>query len=356
MENHSPTKDGAALMAPPAEERLETGRLLPYLAAHFPVSGRPEIFRFAGGHANLTYLLRYGEQEFILRRPPLGKVPPGAHDMAREHRVLSRLGAAFPLAPRSLLLCEDASVIGATFMIAERRRGLNIALDLPEALHGRPALNRRIGEMLIDVLADLHAVDVASVGLEGLGRPEGFVRRQFDGWAKRWEAALDRPYPQTERLLLWLEAHLPAPQRAALLHNDYKLDNLLVDPEDPAVPVAVLDWDMCTLGDPLLDLGYLLNYWGEAGDPQAWIAAASMPTWREGFLSRAEAVARYSARTGLDCAGIGWYQVFTAFKLAVIIQQIYIRFLRGQTTDARFAVFGGRVAALIDKACVMAGV
>lgn len=346
--------DGATLLPPPEEERLETARLLPYLAAHLAVSGTPEVFRFAGGHANLTYLLRYGAAEFILRRPPLGKVPPGAHDMAREHRVLSRLGAAFPLAPRSLLLCEDAAIIGAPFMVAERRRGLNIAHDLPEPFRAQPALARRMGEMLIDVLADLHAVDVASVGLEGLGRPEGFVRRQFDGWAKRWEAALDRPYPQTERLLPWLEAHLPAPQRAALLHNDYKLDNLLLDPADPARPVALLDWDMCTLGDPLLDLGYLLNYWGEAGDPPGWRAAASMPTWRAGFPTRAEAVARYAARTGLDCAGIGWYQVFTAFKLAVIIQQIYIRFLRGQTSDPRFAVFGERVAALIDKACAMA--
>lgn len=349
-------EDGAALVAAPAEERLDLARLLPYLAAHLPVAGEPEVFRFAGGHANLTYLLRYGSADYILRRPPLGPLPPGAHDMAREHRVLSRLYRAFPLAPRSLLLCEDVSVIGAIFMVAERREGLNILLDLPVAWQGRPALNRRIGEMLIDVLADLHAVDVAAVGLGDLGRPEGFVRRQFDGWAKRWMAALDRPYPQTAALLAWLEAHLPAPQRATLLHNDYKLDNLLVARDDPARAVALLDWDMCTTGDPLLDLGYLLNYWGEAGDPPDWIAAASMPTWREGFPTRAEAVARYAARTGLACGGIAWYQVFTAFKLAVIIQQIYIRYLRGQTSDARFATFGERVAALIDKACVMAGV
>ena len=141
-----------------------------------------------------------------------------------------------------------------------------------------------------------------------------------------------------------------------MIEDDFKLDNLLVDPDDPAVPVAVLDWDMCTTGDPLLDLGYLLNYWGQPDDPAEWIAAASMPTWRPGFPSRAEAIARYSARTGLNCSGIAWYQAFTAFKLAVIIQQIYIRFLRGQTADQRFAGFGVRVGALIDKARVMVGI
>jgi aminoglycoside phosphotransferase (APT) family kinase protein len=329
--------------------------LTPYLAANLPgASGTPELFRFAGGHANLTYLLRMGTTEYILRRPPLGPVPAGAHDMTREHRVLSRLYQAFPLAPRSLLLCEDQSIIGATFMVAERRRGLNIMLDMPAHLQNRPDLNRRIGDMLIDVLADLHAVDTTSVGLADLGRPDGFVQRQLDGWTRRWAAALDRPYPETEALLSWLAAHLPAPQRATLLHNDYKLDNLLLDPDDPAIPVAVLDWDMCTTGDPLLDLGYLLNYWAEPEDHADWIAAAAMPTWRPGFPTRSEAIARYSARTGLDCSGIAWYQAFTAFKLAVIIQQIYIRFLRGQTNDQRFATFGARVEALIRKARVMA--
>ena len=349
-------EDGAALVVPPAEEALDLTRLGPWLRAQLGVEGEVETFRFAGGHANLTYLLRAGGQEFILRRPPLGPVPAGAHDMRREHRVLSRLNPVFPLAPRSLALCEDESVIGAIFMIAERREGLNILLDMPAHLQGRPDLNRRIGEMLIDVLADFHAVDAEAAGLGDLGRPEGFMQRQLDGWTKRWAVALDRDYPQTEALLGWLRDRMPAPQRAGLVHNDFKLDNLLVAHDDPARPVALLDWDMCTRGDPLSDLGYLLNYWGEAGDPPDWIAAASMPSWRPGFPTRAEAIGRYAARSGLDCAAIGWYQVFNAFRLAVIIQQIYIRYLRGQTSDARFAAFGGRVAALIDKACVLAGV
>lgn len=349
-------EDGAALVAPPAEEALDLARLAPWLRANLGLDGPIETFRFAGGHANLTYLVRAGGQELILRRPPLGPVPAGAHDMRREHRVLSRLNPAFPLAPRSLALCEDEGVIGAIFMIAERREGLNILLDMPAHLQGRPALNRRIGDMLIDVLADFHAVDAEAAGLADLGRPEGFMQRQLDGWAKRWAAALDRPYPQTDALLAWLSGRLPPPQRASLVHNDFKLDNLLVSHADPAIPVALLDWDMCTRGDPLSDLGYLLNYWGQADDPPAWIAAASMPSWRPGFPTRAEAIARYAARSGLDCGAVGWYQVFNAFRLAVIIQQIYIRYLRGQTSDARFAAFGTRVAALIDKACVLAAV
>jgi aminoglycoside phosphotransferase (APT) family kinase protein len=348
-------EDGAALVAPPTEERLDLTRLEPFLRANLPKTEGPlTTFRFAGGHANLTYLLRFGDgEEYILRRPPLGPIPPGAHDMKREHRVLSRLHPAFKLAPRSLLLCEDDSLIGAIFVITERRRGLNILLDMPERYRGQPALNRRIGDMLIDRLVELHRVDAEAVGLGDLGRPEGFVQRQLEGWAKRWAAALDHPYPQTEPLLAWLRRGLPKPQGAGIVHNDWKLDNLLLDPADPATPTAVLDWDMCSRGDPLLDLGYLLNYWAEPADPPPWIAAAAMPTWYPGFPTRAEAIARYAAASGLDLSGIGWYQVFTAFKLAVIIQQIYIRYLRGQTTDQRFADYGQRVATLIDKAMVM---
>jgi aminoglycoside phosphotransferase (APT) family kinase protein len=348
-------EDGAALVPLPAEEALDLTRLEPLLRATLPnAEGGLATFRFAGGHANLTYLLRFeGGGEYILRRPPLGPVPRGAHDMRREHHVLSRLNRVFPLAPRSLVLCEDESVIGAVFMVAERRTGINILLDMPARYRDRPALNRRIGEMLIDRLAELHRIDAGAADLADLGRPEGFVERQFEGWAKRWHAALDRPYPQTDALLAWLRGRLPRPQRAGIVHNDWKLDNLLLDPHDPATPTAVLDWDMCSRGDPLLDLGYLLNYWAEPADPAPWIAAAAMPTWRPGFPTRAEAVARYAAASGLDVSGIGWYQVFTAFKLAVIIQQIYIRYLRGQTTDARFADYHRRVASLIDKAMVM---
>ncbi|MHA1154366.1 MAG: phosphotransferase family protein [Alphaproteobacteria bacterium] len=291
----------------------------------------------------------------MLRRPPLGPIAPSSHDMTREHRVLANLWRVYPLAPRSYLLCADEAVIGAPFHVMERRHGIVIRDDLPVRFQGDPGLARRIGATIVDALADLHKVDPAAAGLGELGRPEGFVERQLAGWTRRWHAAKAADDPRLDAVAAWLEANRPPAQAAALLHNDPKLDNMMVGAVDPGHAVAVLDWDMCTRGDPLMDLGYLLTFWGEAGDPEPWIAAASMPTWREGFPSRAEAIQRYAEATGFDLGTIQWYHVFGTFKIAVVLQQIYIRFVRGQTQDQRFAPFGDRVAALIDKAAVLAG-
>lgn len=348
--------EAAELIDERPDERLDMSRLDPYLRAHLPEArGLLSVRQFGGGKANLTYLLRFGDTEFVLRRPPLGPIPPGAHDMRREHRVLSVLHRCYPLAPQSLLLCEDESVIGAVFVVEERRHGFVIRDDIPPEFAGRPELNRRIGETLIDALADLHLVPPDRVGLGDLGRPEGYLERQLAGWSRRWHAA--QGGEQTERsgaamapVLDWLGAHLPQSGAAALLHNDYRLDNCLLDAADPGRIEAVLDWDMCTQGDPLADLGYVLNYWVEPSDPPEWREIAAMPTWRDGFLSRSEAVRRYAARTGFAVDAIGWHQVFAAFKLAVIIQQIYIRFVRGQTQDQRFRHYYRRVLGLVDKA------
>ena len=348
--------EAAELIDERPDERLDTSRLEPWLRAHLPgADGELSVQQFFGGKANLTYLLGFGETEFVLRRPPLGAIPPGAHDMAREHRVLSRLWRRYPLAPRSLLLCEDASVIGAVFIVEERRHGFVIRDDIPAEFAGRPALNQRIGEALIDAVADLHRVPPAEVGLGDLGRPEGYVERQLAGWVKRWQAAqggeeAERSAALWAPVLDWLGAHVPASGAAALLHNDYRLDNCLLDSADPGRIVAVLDWDMCTQGDPLADLGYVLNYWVEPDDPPEWREIAAMPTWREGFPSRADAIQRYAARTGFDVGAVGWHQVFAAFKLAVIIQQIYIRFVRRQTQDQRFRYYYRRVLGLAEKA------
>jgi aminoglycoside phosphotransferase (APT) family kinase protein len=355
----------AELIAERPDERLDTTRLEPYLRAHLPgAEGELTVAQFHGGKANLTYLLRFGAgesvREFVLRRPPLGPIPPGAHDMRREHRVLSALHRRFPLAPQSLLLCEDESIIGAVFIIEERRRGFVIRDGIPAEFAGRPKLNRRIGFALVDALADLHSVDPNDIGLGGLGRAEGYLERQLSGWTRRWEASLGGPEEAESRaamapVLDWLARSLPKERAGALLHNDYRLDNCLLDTGDPARIVAVLDWDMCTQGDPLADLGYLLNYWVDPGDDRAWREIASMPTWRDGFPSRAEAIARYAACTGSDVGDILWYQVFAAFKLAVIIQQIYIRYVRGQTQDRRFATYATRVIGLANKAQALIG-
>lgn len=353
--------EAAELIAERPDERLDTARLEPYLRAHLSgTEGELSIAQFHGGKANLTYLLRFGGREFVLRRPPLGPIPPGAHDMRREHRVLSVLHRRFPLAPQSLLLCEDESIIGAVFIVEERRHGFVIRDDIPAEFAGRHELNRRIGFALVDALADLHRVDPAEIGLDGLGRVEGFLGRQLSGWMRRWEASLGgqeeaRSRAEMAPVLDWLARRRPAERAGALLHNDYRLDNCLLDTGDPARIVAVLDWDMCTQGDPLADLGYLLNYWVEPGDDPEWRQIASMPTWRDGFPSRAEAIRRYGERTGSDVGEILWYQVFAAFKLAVIIQQIYIRYVRGQTQDARFASYWRRVLGLARKAQALIG-
>ena len=349
-------RDDPELIQVRADERLATSRLEPYLRARLPgAEGTLELSQFGGGHANLTYLLRFGESEYVLRRPPLGPIAPSSHDMSREHRVLAGLSRVFELAPRSYLLCEDEEIIGAPFHVMERRHGTVIRGGLPARFQGDPELNRRIGEMIVDVLAELHRVDPRAAGLAGLGRPEGFAERQLAGWTKRWHAAKDRDDPRVDAVAAWLARERPAPQGVSLLHNDYKLDNMIVGAEDPACAVAVLDWDMCTRGDPLMDLGYLLTFWGEAGDPPSWIEGASMPSWHEGFPKRAEAVERYARATGFDLGAVNWYHVFGVFKIAVVLQQIYIRFLRGQTQDARFAVLGTRVSALLDKASAMTG-
>ncbi|MBV8602892.1 MAG: phosphotransferase family protein [Candidatus Eremiobacteraeota bacterium] len=333
-----------------ADERLDAPRLEAYLRERLPEADGPfSLAQFGGGHANLTYLVRFGASEYVLRRPPLGPVAPSAHDMRREHRVLSRLYRAFPLAPRSFLECTDPAILGADFHVMERRSGTVIRREIP-ARFDEPATCARIGEALIDTLAALHSVDATSVGLEGLGKPEGYVERQVEGWIRRWEAAKDRDHPYSSELIAWLRAHLPRSQAVALVHNDYKLDNLLVDPDDPARIVAVLDWDMCTRGDPLMDLGYLLDYWVEAGDDPDWIRAAAMPSHRPGFMRRRDAAERYARATGMDLGELHWYVVENLFRTIVIVAQIYIRYLRGQTQDRRFSSFGERIGLLFEKA------
>lgn len=344
----------AELIAPRVGEELDTSRLEPYLRQHLPGAEGPMALRqFGGGHANLTYELRFGPREYVLRRPPLGPIAPSAHDMKREHRVLAALPDIYPWAPRSYLYCGDAGIIGAEFHVMERRHGIVIRSELPEAVKRDPRLARRIGEMMVDTLAALHTADPAAAKLGDLGRPEGYAARQLEGWTKRWHAAKDKDLPRVDEMAAWLSRHLPKPQRVSLLHNDFKLDNMIVDRDDPGIAVAVLDWDMCTRGDPLMDLGYMLNYWSEPKDDLAWRQAAFMPTWYPGFPSRAEAVERYAQKTGLALDEVLWYHVFGVFKLTGVIQQIYIRYLRGQTADARFATFGKRVATLAEKGCAL---
>ncbi len=332
------------------EERLDVARLEPYLRDHLPeTTGDFSLRQFGGGHANLTYLVAFGAREYVLRRPPLGPVPKHAHDMRREHAVLSKLYAAFPLAPRSYHLCTDHAIVGSDFVVEERKTGIAIRRDLPDRYREDPAFARRLGDALIDTLARLHRVDPTAAGLAELGRPEGYVARQLEGWTARYEDARTEGSADASALVAWMRERMPPSPAATIVHNDYKLDNLLLDPLDPARITAVLDWDMCTLGDPLMDLGYMLALWPEAGDPAAFRVGA-MPTWRAGFPTRTEAIARYAERTGFDVTHARWYHVFNVFRFAGILQQIYKRYVLGQTHDERFRDFGDAVNGLIAVA------
>ncbi len=342
---------------PPRQgEELDTGAVAAWVKGRLPGSDRTlEISQFGGGHANLTYCLRFGSGvsavEYVLRRPPLGPVAPGAHDMAREYRALSVLYQAFRYAPRAFAHCSDESVIGAPFFVMERRRGVVVRGGVPEIFGGGrdPRANRKLSEVVIDVLAEFHAVDPRPLGLEKLGRdPERFLDRQIGGWSDRWERSRVDDVPVADEVAQWLRDELPESSTPTLLHNDWRLDNMAVAEDDPGRCAAVFDWDMCTLGDPLCDVGTLLSQWGDPGDPSA--AFSPMPSTTPGWLSRAQAAERYAARSGRSLAGFDYYLVFGTFKMAVVLQQIYVRYHRGQTKDDRFAGMGDAAVQLFRLA------
>ncbi len=338
-----------------AEERFDEARLADYLRNRLPGSHQPLAVRqFARGKANLTYLLSYGEPgaavEYVLRRPPLGPVSPGSHDMAREFRVLSTLWRAFPMAARAHLFCDDESVLGTPFFVMERRRGVVVQGAVPPEFGGGEDArsNQKLSEVVVDTLAEFHAVEPASAGLADLGRPEGFVERQMQGWIGRWRRACHEANPLVDELAGWLEKTMPSSPPATLLHNDWRLDNMAVDPGDPGRCVAVYDWDMCTQGDPFADVGTLMACWFDPDEQSIFLDP--MPTRSPGFMTRREAVSRYGQKSGRDISGMDWYVVFGTFKLGVILQQIYIRWLRGQTRDKRFSTMGKDAARLFELA------
>jgi aminoglycoside phosphotransferase (APT) family kinase protein len=355
------------LIGPAADTRdvrepLDWPRLETYLRDHLSGTAVPgldlsrpmEFEQFPGGHSNLTYLVRFGGCELVLRRPPFGPIPPTAHDMAREHRWLDALHPLFPLAPRAYHFCGDAGVIGAIFYLMERRRGVVVRSEEPEAIADRPETRRRVSAALVDALVDLHAIDVARSGLLALGKPAGFVERQVRGWTGRWQKSKTGEIPEMDALAGWLLQRMPPdPDRPSVVHGDFKLDNVMLDATDLARLVAVFDWEMCALGDPLVDVGILLAYWTKSEPPEHRDALTSI-TDRPGWFTREEIVERYAARSGRDLSNIHFYDTFALFKIAVVIQQIYSRYARGQTDDPRFAHFDVRVAHLARQAAALA--
>jgi aminoglycoside phosphotransferase (APT) family kinase protein len=323
-------------------------------AAPSPDPAHLHVEQFPAGHSNLTYLLRSSDWEAVLRRPPLGPVAPRAHDVAREFHILRRLHPVFTLAPRPFVLCEDVSVIGAPFYLMERRRGLVLDQDLPANWTPDPALHRAIAESLVRVLVELHAVDWRAAGLCEVGRPEGYLQRQVTGWIERLRRSATTDLSEAEELLAWLGTRVPQSPPATVIHNDYKLNNVLLDPADPRRVTAVLDWEMATVGDPLSDLAQLLVYWTEPAESELMGGLKSV-TAEPGFPRRDEIRNLYASLSGRDVSQLHWYLAFAYFKVGVIIQQIYYRWYKGQTHDERFAGHGVVAANLIRHAAKVAG-
>jgi aminoglycoside phosphotransferase (APT) family kinase protein len=348
------SKDSTAVRS---GEELDVVSLTNYVRQHllsdFGQKGSIEVEQFPGGHSNLTYLIRIGRDEFVLRRPPVGPVAPTAHDMPREYKLLSVIHPHFSLAPRPVLLCEELDVIGVPFYLMERRGGLIVRQKLPPQLDDLQ-LRRRLSESVVDTLAALHHVDIETTGISQIGKPNGFVARQVYGWADRWHRSKTSELAEMDQVVEWLSDRLPADSagKATIVHNDFKLDNLMLDETDPSRIVAVLDWEMSTVGDPLIDVGLLLSYWTMQGSDQT--SSLRAVTNGPGWLTREEMIERYEQQSGRSLSLIVFYETFARFKVAVVIQQIYFRYVRGQTKDERFRNFDALVRELATDALELA--
>ncbi len=325
----------------------------PYLATALGDQrwSRVTVDLIAAGMSNLTYVVTpeggTADDAVILRRPPTGAVLATAHDMAREHRVISALGGTAVPVPRTLHLCTDTSVLGAPFYVMEKVTGVHVVDSLPPGYADEPAQRRAIGDGLVDVLADLHAVDPASVGLADFGRPEGFTARQVRRWGKQWDATRDRDRPNMDALAARLAETVPATQRSGVVHGDYRLDNCLLDPDTPGGIRAVLDWEMSTLGDPLTDIGMLFVYWPEAGEdpPAVQSAVTALP----GFPTRREIAERYAQRSGLDLTDLSWYVGFAYFKFAAIVAGIVARSAAGAMAGKDTSGYAERIDGCVER-------
>ena len=328
----------ADLRGPEDSVKLDWPAVRAYLARHgMRLDKDPPPRQFAGGLANLNYLIHLDGAPAVLRRPPMGELPAGAYDMAREHRILSRLPDALPFVPRSLHLCDDPSVCGQRFQILEYKPGLVIREDIPPELLRRPRLGERLSEVLLETIAAIHGVDTAAIGLDTLGRPDGFLARGVSGWMQRgWAAREEGTDLLHKEIGAWLERHIVPDGKPGLLHNDFKLNNIILNPDDLS-PVAVVDWDQGTRGDPLFDFCTLLSYWLHPTDPWAMHDMKQMPAVEAGLCPRLDAVAWYARITGRDVSNILFHRVITMYKLSVIFLQLGLRYRTGATSEPRYA-------------------
>jgi aminoglycoside phosphotransferase (APT) family kinase protein len=334
------------------EDRLETGSIDAFLKQHLSgLKGPPAILQFPGGASNLTYLIRYGERELVLRKPPVGVKAKSAHDMLREARIMAALKPHYPFVPTVLISCDDPAVLGSDFYVMERLRGIILRQDLPAGLDLDTVAVRQLCLDFIDRLIELHHIDVSHPQVAAIGKGEGYIARQVTGWSQRWLQALATDTDPVEDVMGWLAKKQPAGENAiCVIHNDYRFDNVVLDAAHPLEIVGVLDWEMTTLGDPLMDLGGSLAYWVQADDDAMFHSLRRQPSHVPGMLTRREIVDYYGERTGWSVENFDFYEVFGLFRLMVILQQIYRRFLLGQTTNPRFADFGD-AAAYLGRRC-----
>jgi aminoglycoside phosphotransferase (APT) family kinase protein len=328
-------------------EELNAENLQSFLRENFNAKAEEiEISQFPSGSSNLTYLVKIAGQQFVLRRPPFGNTVKSAHDMKREFEVLSKLSKVYQPAPKPLIFCGDETIIGSEFYLMERRTGLIIRGKSPSVLENSSELQRKVCERFIENLVELHTLDYQKIGLGDLGRPEGYARRQVEGWTKRYFNAKTDEHIELETAIEWLSQNIPAASGAALIHNDYKFDNVMLNPENLTEIVAVLDWEMTTVGEPLMDLGSSLAYWMSKESGEHLLNMPFNPRILMENISRRALVEMYEKASGKNVSDILFYYVFGTFKLAVIAQQIYARFVKGFTADKRFATFDHFVHAL----------
>lgn len=319
-------------------EQLDAGVVGDWLKQRVPgLAGECVIRQFPGGSSNLTYHVRLGERDLVLRRPPFGRIARTANDMLREARILQRLKPVFRYVPTVVATCDDESVMGASFYVMDRIAGIIPRRDFPAGMDVTPDLARQLCERLLDVLVELHTIDYQAAGLGDLGRPEGYVRRQVEGWSLRYADAMTPDAPDCSDIMQWLADKQPAEVRHCVVHNDYRFDNVVLDPANPRKIIGVLDWEMAALGDPLMELGTVLCMWTQADDPPVAQASRQQPTTLPGMMTRVEVTDYYCRKMNLSPDRYDFYRVYGLFRMAGIIQQIYYRYYHGQTRDPRFA-------------------
>jgi aminoglycoside phosphotransferase (APT) family kinase protein len=334
-------------------EQLDQNELLNFLNQHFDLANEPlEINQFGAGHSNLTYELKVGDWEAVLRRPPHGPVAPKAHDMGREFNILQDLYPVFPLAPKPYIFSENPSIVGSPFYIMERRRGFVYDTTFPKEVEVTKEFCQQLSASMVDTLVQLHSIDYKKTKLVEFTQPDGFLERQVHGWIGRYVRARTDDIPGVEELTTWLATNIPTSQAPTIIHYDYKLNNAMFSFEDPTKMVGLFDWEMTTVGDPLADVGAAMSYWIEKDDPDLLSKGPGKEpvTVNDGFYTRQQFVEEYAKKSGRDLSEIHFYTTFAYFKLAVICQQIYYRYKQGQTQDQRFRDLHVFVKSLITYA------